>query len=134
MAVFPAGVRNTFSIPEQVPYPLGRGAHMPDTASVVFGRKAEGAMFTSREKYEAVNAESTGPRTHTFRHRRAFLLARRGVFVVRIYFYKDGEVVAGALCSEDGTPARDILAYTGRRRAAAWPVVPVGRGAVPAKR
>ena len=60
MAVFPAGVRNTFSIPEQVPYPLGRGAHMPDTASVVFGRKAEGAMFTSREKYEAVNAESTG--------------------------------------------------------------------------
>lgn len=30
---------------------------MPDTASVVFGRKAEGAMFTSREKYEAVNAE-----------------------------------------------------------------------------
>ncbi len=35
-----------------------------------------------------------------------------GVYVTRIYFYQNGEVVAGALCSDDGSPARDILVYT----------------------
>ncbi len=35
-----------------------------------------------------------------------------GIYVTRIYFYQNGEVVAGALCNDDGSPARDILVYT----------------------